>query len=149
MPSNQVLKGIGSTAPAEKVFLGGFNGTGARVGAGTPVCWDAVASDGKTFKLATSTGFVNYRLLAGIVTSTVGTADYTGSIQAYGPCNASTWSATDAFIPGASLILVGGKTYLNYGTEGQQAGMVNSAFVALETNDSGGTATKKVFVRAM
>lgn len=149
MPSNRVLKPIGSSAQAEVIFLGGYNGTGAVVTNNTPVCWDAVASDGKTFVLATTTGFRNYRLFAGILTETCNTADYTGAIQCYGPVNASTWSATTALIPGCSLILSGGKTYLDYGTEGQLAGQMADCAVALETNSSGGTATKKIFVRAM
>lgn len=150
MPSNMVLKGIGSNAPAEAVFLGGYNATGARVSAGTPVCWSAVASDGKSFVLATTTGFINYGLFSGIATNTVGTADYTGGIQAYGVCTARTFSSTTAHIPGCGLVLVGGKDYLAYGTEGQVGiNVLQHVLTALETNSSGGTASAKVFVRAM
>lgn len=152
MPSSMPLKGIGTSAPAEAVFLGGYNKTGAQVSAGTPVCWDAVASDGKSFVLATTTGFINYGLFAGIATGTVGTADYTGGIQAYGVCTARTFSATTAHIPGCGLILVGGKDYAVYGTEDQVgAGILamQRPLTALETNSSGGTASAKVFVKAM
>ena len=152
MPSSMVLKGIGSSAPAEAVFLGGYNATGKQISNGTPVCWSAIASDGKSAVLATSTTFLNYGLFAGIVTSTVGTADYTGAIQAYGVATARTWSNTTNHIPGCGLILVGGKDYLVYGTEGQvgvNGGAVRLMVTALETNSSGGTASAKVFVKAM
>ena len=149
MPSSLVLKGIGSSAPAEKVFLAGYNASGAARGPGTVVCWDAVASDGFTFVLPTATGFINYGLLAGVLTDTCSSADYTGAIQAHGPCTALTWGVASTFIPGAGLIMVADKAYFAYGTDLQRQVQYEPHVNALQTNATAATLSAKVYLKAM
>ncbi len=139
------LIGISSEDGAEKCYLTGYNGTGAAVAAGSPVNWDEVASDGRTFKTPATT---NFKLVAGIAEDAVGTAEYTSKILAYGPVTARTYGVANNFIPGVSLILVDGKDYLAYGTDGQLAGQL-PVFVALETNATASTSTRKIFVRCI
>jgi len=141
----KTLVGIGSTEEEEKIYLTGYNGSGAEVAAGTPVNWDTVASDGRTFKTPAT---ANFKLIAGIAEEAVGTAEYTSKILAYGPVSARTYGVASNFIPGASLIQVNAKTYLAYGTDGQLAGQL-PVFVALQTNATTDTVSTKVFVRAI
>ena len=145
------LKSIdtGTGTDSEYVLMAGYNATGAAIVSGQPVCWDVVASDGRTLKTPTATGFVNYRTFAGIVTEAVVSAGYTHRIQVYGVCTARTYGVASTFIPGCSLILIADQTYVAYGTEGQLAGQVHSALVALQTNATTSTVSTKVFVRAM
>ena len=139
------LIGIGSDDGPEKCYLTGYNGSGAEVAAGTPVNWDTVASDGRTFKTPAT---ANFKLVAGIAEEAVGTAEYTSKILAYGPVTARTYGVASNFIPGASLIQVNAKTYLAYCTDGQLAGQL-PVFVALETNATAATSTKKIFARCI
>lgn len=148
MPSNQVLKGIGSSAPAEKVFLGCYNGTGAQLDMGSAVVWDVVASDGKTVALP-ATAYLH--LPAGILTETVGTAEYSGNLQAYGPVDALAWGVASVNTPGALLMITDGDPYVSFGTvAGSADPAVNKAsFIALETNASVATTTQKIFVKTL
>lgn len=141
----KLLHGIGSDDGPEKCYLTGYNGTGAAVAAGTPVCWDSSAADVRTF-VAPATA--NFKLVAGVAEEAVGTAEYTSKIVAYGPVNTLTYGVGTNFVPGVSLILVNGKTYLAYGTEGDLAGQL-PVFVALATNATATPSLTKVFVRAI
>lgn len=151
------VKGMGSSAEAEKGFLFGFNGESSAINAGSPVCWDAVAADGKTFKLPTNTGFTNFPLFAGIAEDTVSTVyphSYTKKIVVYGPVTARTWGVATTFIPGANVGLVAGKDYLAYLTAGQINGVeaqnqLGYRAVALETNATAATSTSSVWIAAL
>ena len=69
----------------ETCFLAGFNGIGSEQQVGTPVCIDAVASDGITFALPEAGAlFQNFSMLMGILNEAVGTTEYTHQIVAYG-----------------------------------------------------------------
>lgn len=141
----KLLHGIGSDDGPEKCYLTGYNGTGAAVAAGTPVCWDSSAADVRTFVAPATASF---KLVAGVAEEAVGTAEYTSKIVAYGPVNTLTYGVGTNFVPGVSLILVNGKTYLAYGTEGDLAGQL-PVFVALATNATATPSLTKVFVRAI
>lgn len=141
----KLLHGIGSDDGPEKCYLTGYNGTGAAVAAGTPVCWDSSAADVRTFKAPATASF---KLVAGVAEEAVGTAEYTSKIVAYGPVNTLTYGVGTNFVPGVSLILVNGKTYLSYGTDGDLAGQL-PVFVALATNATATPSLTKVFVRAI
>lgn len=141
----KLLHGIGSDDGPEKCYLTGYNGTGAAVAAGTPVCWDSSAADVRTFKAPATASF---KLVAGVAEEAVGTAEYTSKIVAYGPVNTLTYGVGTNFVPGVSLILVNGKTYLAYGTDGDLAGQL-PVFVALATNATATPSLTKVFVRAI
>ena len=145
MASWKQLIGIGSDDSPEKCYLTGYNGTGAAVSAGTPVCWDSSTADGRTFVAPATASF---KLVAGVAEEAVGTAEYTSKIVAYGPVNAVTYGVATNFIPGVSLILVNAKTYLSYGTDAQLAGQL-PVFVALATNATATPSLTKVFVRAI
>lgn len=141
----KLLHGIGSDDGPEKCYLTGYNGTGAAVAAGTPVCWDSSAADVRTFKAPATASF---KLVAGVAEEAVGTAEYTSKIVAYGPVNTLTYGVNTKFVPGVSLILVNGKTYLAYGTDAELAGQL-PVFVALATNATATPSLTKVFVRAI
>lgn len=141
----KLLHGIGSDDGPEKCYLTGYNGTGAAVAAGTPVCWDSSAADVRTFKAPATASF---KLVAGVAEEAVGTAEYTSKIVAYGPVNTLTYGVNAKFVPGVSLILVNGKTYLAYGTDAELAGQL-PVFVALATNATATPSLTKVFVRAI
>lgn len=141
----KLLHGIGSDDGPEKCYLTGYNGTGAAVAAGTPVCWDSSAADVRTFVAPAKASF---KLVAGVAEEAVGTAEYTSKIVAYGPVNTLTYGVGTNFVPGVSLILVNGKTYLAYGTDGDLAGQL-PVFVALATNATATPSLTKVFVRAI
>lgn len=141
----KLLHGIGSDDGPEKCYLTGYNGTGAAVAAGTPVCWDSSAADVRTFVAPATASF---KLVAGVAEEAVGTAEYTSKIVAYGPVNTLTYGVATNFVPGVSLILVNGKTYLAYGTEGDLKGQL-PVFVALATNATATPSLTKVFVRAI
>lgn len=141
----KLLHGVGSDDGPEKCYLTGYNGTGAAVAAGTPVCWDSSAADVRTFVAPATASF---KLVAGVAEEAVGTAEYTSKIVAYGPVNTLTYGVGTNFVPGVSLILVNGKTYLAYGTEGDLAGQL-PVFVALATNATATPSLTKVFVRAI
>lgn len=141
----KLLHGIGSDDGPEKCYLTGYNGTGAAVAAGTPVCWDSSTADVRTFVAPATASF---KLVAGVAEEAVGTAEYTSKIVAYGPVNTLTYGVATNFVPGVSLILVNGKTYLAYGTEGDLAGQL-PVFVALATNATATPSLTKVFVRAI
>jgi len=145
MASWKQLIGIGSDDSPEKCYLTGYNGTGSAVATGTPVSWDATAADGRTFVVPETT---NFKLVAGVVEEAVGTAEYTSKIVAYGPVTARTYGVATNFVPGVSLILATGKTYLVYATDGQLAGQL-PVFVALATNATATQSTSKIFVRAI
>ena len=120
----KLLHGIGSDDGPEKCYLTGYNGTGAAVAAGTPVCWDSSAADGRTFVAPATASF---KLVAGVAEVAVGTAEYTWKIVAYGPVNAMTYgAATDAQLAGQSPVVV-----------------------ALATNATATPSLTKVFVRAI
>ena len=141
----KLLHGIGSDDGPEKCYLTGYNGTGAAVAAGTPVCWDSSAADVRTFVAPATASF---KLVAGVAEEAVGTAEYTSKIVAYGPVNTLTYGVATNFVPGVSLILVNGKTYLAYGTDAELAGQL-PVFVALATNATATPSLTKVFVRAI
>ena len=141
----KLLHGIGSDDGPEKCYLTGYNGTGAAVAAGTPVCWDSSAADGRTFVAPATASF---KLVAGVAEEAVGTAEYTSKIVAYGPVNAMTKGVGTNFVPGVSLILVNAETYLSYATDAQLAGQL-PVFVALATNATATPSLTKVFVRAI
>lgn len=141
----KLLHGIGSDDGPEKCYLTGYNGTGAAVAAGTPVCWDSSAADVRTFVAPATASF---KLVAGVAEEAVGTAEYTSKIVAYGPVNTLTYGVGTNFVPGVSLILVNGKTYLAYGTDAELAGQL-PVFVALATNATATPSLTKVFVRAI
>lgn len=145
--------GVGyANQQGEKAFMSGFNGTGAAILPGSPVCWDTVASDGVT--LAVPSVGVNFPMLAGIQENdTVGTAEYTHQIVAYGQVTMRTWGVASTFIPGALLILTDGDDYGSYGTAGQWngtlAGQQPLAITALSTNTSVATTDQPVFIKAL
>lgn len=147
--------GVGyATQIGETAFLAGYNGLGAAAAIGAPVCWDAVASDGVTFALPEAGAlFQNFSMLAGILNTTVGTAEYTHQIVAYGRVSARAWGVATTYVPGALLILTDGDDYVSYGTAGQINGVITInqpiAVTALETNASVATTTSLVFVKAL
>ena len=103
----KLLHGIGSDDGPEKCYLTGYNGTGAAVAAGTPVCWDSSAADVRTFVAPATASF---KLVAGVAEEAVGTAEYTSKIVAYGPVNTLTYGvATNSFL---GLMIREWKTYL-------------------------------------
>lgn len=141
------IRGIGSAAEAEKVYLCGYNGDGGAVAANFPVFWSSAAGDGKTF---ISSAEAHVRLFAGITEEAVASGDYTARIVAYGVVDCGTWGIANTFIPGAGLYMTVGKDYLEYGTAGQ-LGVTpwGVSVVALETNATAALATTSVFVRAL
>lgn len=145
--------GVGyATQQGEKAYMSGFNGTGAAILPGSPVCWDTVASDGVT--LAAPSEDINFSLLAGIQeNTTVGTAEYTHTIVAYGQVTARSWGVSSTFIPGALLILTDANDYVSYGTASQWngvfAGQQPIAITALSTNTSVATTDAPVFIKAL
>ncbi len=140
------IHGIGSAEQAETVWLHGYNNTGAEVLRGTPVAWDNTTPlDCRAF-IAPLTAAV--RLIAGIAQDTVGTAEYTSSIVAYGPVLARTYGVATTFVPGANLIQVTAKTYLVYGSE-MLIHNQPEVFTALTTNATVDTVEQSVFVRAL
>lgn len=144
--------GIGyATQQGETAFLAGFNGVGAALAKGSPVCWDTVASDGVT--LALPAVAVNFSLLAGIVNDTIGTAEYTHQIVAYGKVTARSWGVATTYVPGALMILTDGDDYVSYGTAGQWngtlAGQQPIAMTALSTNASVATTDQPIFIKAL
>ena len=141
----KLLHGIGSDDGPEKCYLTGYNGTGKAVSAGTPVCWDSSTADVRTFVAPATASF---KLVAGVAEEAVGTAEYTSKIVAYGPVKTLTYGVGTNFVPGVSLILVNGKTYLAYGTDAELAGQL-PVFVALATNATATPSLTKVFVRAI
>lgn len=147
--------GVGyATQQGETAFLAGFNGVGDERPVGSPVCWDAVASDGVTFALPEAGAlFQNFSMLAGILNETVGTAEYTHQIVAYGRVSARAWGVASTYLPGALLILTDGDDYVSYGSAGQINGVITInqpiAITALETNASAATTSSLVFVKAL
>ncbi len=147
-----IIRGITSTEEAEIGYLSVYNGQGSELSQGSPVCWDGVASDGRTVKTPATSGFTNFNLLAGIAIDTLATAAYNHNVVAYGPCMARTYGIATTLIPGAMLWLVDAKDYLAYGTEGIPcfggSGQPN-AFTALDTHTTVSAERTKVFVRAL
>lgn len=149
------MRGRGSSAQAEIAYLTGYNGSGAAYKRYAPVCWDATASDCKTF---TTPVTANFKLFAGITADTVASGDYTAQIIAYGPATVrsiNTSTSDNVCSAGASLILVTTKDYFDYGTNGQIGGAqgVSWGVVTLAAIDSTATAgnvsSVKAFVRAL
>lgn len=149
----KVAVGVGyPNQQGETATMQGYNGTGAAILPGSPVCWDTVASDGVTLALPSED--VNFSLLAGITDqNTVGTAEYASNIVAYGQVTMRTWGIAATFIPGALLILTDGDDYGSYGTASQWngvfAGQQPLAITALSTNTSVATTDQPVFIKAL
>lgn len=137
--------GISSGEEAEKCFMAGFNGNGDEIAWGTPVSWDELAADGRTFKTPAA---ANQNLLAGICEDTVATAAYTEKLIAYGPVEARTYGVATTFVPGANLFAVVSKTYLHY----ESASLIQvqpRIFTAFDTNATVDTSRTTIFVRAL
>jgi len=143
------LRGRGSVDEGEKCWLSGYNGTGAEIAAGTPVCWSEVASDGKTLKAPVTTCM---NMAAGIAEEAVGTAEYSSKIVAYGTVNARVYGVATNLVPGVRLWMIPSKSYLAYDTAGYGAQVATAqapVYTALQTNATTDTCTNKVFVQAL
>jgi len=145
MANFPTIRGIGSTEEAEKCYLSGYNGTGAVVAQGSPVCWDVGTNDGKTFEDPVT---ANFDLAVGIAETTVGTAAYTDRIVAYGPVEARTYGVATTFVPGANLSLVTGKTYLAYNSQTTVLSQ-RRIFTAMQTNATVDTNLTTIHVHAL
>lgn len=146
--------GVGYTSQeGETCYLQGYNAAGQQLVFGTPVCWDVAADDGVSVNLPASAGFQNFSLFAGIMKSTVGTANYITDIVAYGKVNARGYGVATTYIPGAGLVLVDGQDYVAYGSAGQFAGSTAVqqpiSLTALATNTTADTRQSSVFVKAL
>lgn len=139
------IKGVGTAQEAEVAFLFGYNGAGAEIAQGTPVCWSTVINDGKTFALPIT---ANFNTFAGICVDTVGTAKYTNRLQAYGLCSARTYGVATTFVPGANLSLITAKTYLGYDSQNILISQ-HRAMSALSTNATVTTVLQPILVRAL
>jgi hypothetical protein len=141
-----MLKGIGTSAPAETIYVGGYNGVEAQVVWGTPLCWSVAASDGVTLVLPATSGITkNVRIPAGIAIDTIASGEYTRTVVSYGPCSARTYGVASNFVPGATLVMVDGATYLAYGTDDEVAAQMVK-YTALETNATTDTTRTRVMV---
>lgn len=150
----KVAVGIGYTAQeGEQGLLQGYNASGAQLDAGSPVCWGVVQADGVSVVLPAAAGFQNFSMFAGILKSTVGTAEYCRDIVAYGKVNANAYGIATTYIPGAGLVLVDGKDYVAYGSAGQFAGSTAVqqpiSLTALATNTTANERLSAVFVKAL
>ena len=141
---------IGNTISdeAETCRLTGYNANGDEVAAGTPVCWDELASGGDEGRAFKEPATANFNLVAGVAEEAVGTAQYTARIVAYGPGEARTYGVATTFIPGANLILVTAKDYLVYDSA-QLVINQPRVFTAIDTNATVDTNSTTIFVRAL
>lgn len=137
-----------SNAPGgqgEKCYLSGFNANGDEIAQGTPVCWDEVTGDGRSFKTGAA---ANQNLIAGIAEDAVATAGYTDRIVAYGAVEARVYGVATTLVPGANLFVVVSKDYLHY----ESASLIQvqpRVFTAIDTNATVTTNLTTVFVRAL
>ena len=140
------MRGVGSTTDqAEIVYVMGYNGTGAECAQGDVVTLDEGNTYGRTFVQPETE---NFNLAYGVLADTVGTAQYTARIVAYGVVQTQCYGVATNFVPGANLIMVNDKSYLAYNSAQLDIGQPR-CFTALETNSTVNQRLRYVFVRAL
>ena len=148
------IRGRGSAEEAERILMHGFNGRGDEITTGQPMCWDIASSDGKTMTQAASgTNFSNFAMFAGLPQRSIGTAEYSADILAYGVGNANVYGVATTLVPGANLALVAARSYVAYGSHGMFAGSVAAqqpiAMTSLSTVATVDEFVAPVFIKAL
>lgn len=148
------IKGVGLSEEAEKVTIAVFNGTGAEVIKGDPLCFEIAAADGKTVVQPTAgTNLSNLGMFAGLAQSNIGTADYSADVQNFGLASANVYGIATTLVPGSYLALVVGRSYAAYGSAGMFAGSVAVAqpicMTALATSATADEGVDNVFIKAL
>ena len=148
------IKGRGTSAQAESIYLHVYNGTGSEVAVGAPICFDVVSSDGKTgTQPTTGTNSSNFAMFAGLAQQAIGTDDYSAFVQAYGLASANVYGIATTLVPGSYLALVDGEDYVAYGSAGMFSGLTAVAqpiaITALSTNATVDETVQNVFVKAL
>lgn len=148
------IKGRGASEEAESIFVHVFNGTGAEVAVGTPLCYDVVSSDGKTGTTPTSgTNSSNFAMFAGLAQAAIGTGAYSGAVQAHGVASARVYGIATTLVPGSYLALIATENYVHYGSAGMFAGSSAVAqpicMTALATNATVDTTQQLIYIKGV